>query len=141
MWCGRDLLTNQELLAVWYQDGRWLEYGKRKAGDVVNQLRTDDPKFQALWHERIVTIEHILPKSEGGSDHPDNLGAACIPCNSSRGHYGADLTPIPEFSGNPNGVHKAEAPMTRKERLEAARQMREAARARQARRYNEADPG
>lgn len=108
MWCGKSLLTNQELLAVWYGDGRWLDYGKRKAGDIVNQLREDDPEFQKLWTQRSVTIEHILPRSLGGANHPDNYGAACIPCNSTREKRGYNDVPIPEFSGNPNGVHRSE---------------------------------
>lgn len=86
MWCDRNLLTNQELLAVWYNDPRWLHYGRRKAGDAVNELRKVDPAFHELWLERSVTVEHIKPRSEGGTNHPENLGAACIPCNSSRGH-------------------------------------------------------
>ena len=32
-----------------------------------------------------VTLEHILPKSQGGSDEMDNLAAACAHCNSRRG--------------------------------------------------------
>ncbi|WP_170249261.1 HNH endonuclease [Methylobacterium haplocladii] len=30
-------------------------------------------------------IDHILARARGGSDHPDNLGVACRPCNRSKG--------------------------------------------------------
>ena len=31
-----------------------------------------------------MTIEHIIPKSFGGTNHPINLTLACAPCNESR---------------------------------------------------------
>lgn len=30
-------------------------------------------------------LDHIFPRSRGGVDHPDNLNAACKPCNTSKG--------------------------------------------------------
>lgn len=30
------------------------------------------------------TLEHILPISEGGTNHPDNLTISCKICNNSR---------------------------------------------------------
>lgn len=27
------------------------------------------------------TVDHIIPKRLGGTDHPSNLRAACAPCN------------------------------------------------------------
>lgn len=32
-----------------------------------------------------VTLEHVIPKSQGGTDNPDNLVAACNRCNTRRG--------------------------------------------------------
>lgn len=29
--------------------------------------------------------DHVIPRSRGGVDHPDNLVAACSPCNLSKG--------------------------------------------------------
>ena len=29
-------------------------------------------------------VDHIIPFSEGGSDHPSNLRASCLPCNRRR---------------------------------------------------------
>ncbi len=31
------------------------------------------------------TLEHLRPKSKGGSNSPENLRLACFPCNNSRG--------------------------------------------------------
>jgi len=30
-------------------------------------------------------MDHIVPRSRGGADHPDNLTPACKPCNTSKG--------------------------------------------------------
>ncbi len=30
------------------------------------------------------TLEHVVPKSKNGDDHPDNLVIACYACNSAR---------------------------------------------------------
>lgn len=32
-----------------------------------------------------ITLDHLTPKSEGGSNHETNLATACRSCNSSRG--------------------------------------------------------
>lgn len=34
---------------------------------------------------RLATLEHIMPKCLGGTDHPDNLAIACVVCNNDRG--------------------------------------------------------
>ncbi|MFG6080439.1 HNH endonuclease [Paracoccus litorisediminis] len=41
-----------------------------------------DPKGSP---ERRATIEHLLPRSQGGSNRDENLRLACAECNSSRG--------------------------------------------------------
>lgn len=39
------------------------------------------------------TLEHIIPLSKGGDDHPENVSASCGPCNNERGRasHGAFL--------------------------------------------------
>jgi 5-methylcytosine-specific restriction endonuclease McrA len=32
------------------------------------------------------TIEHLIPLSKGGADHPDNLVMTCYRCNERRWH-------------------------------------------------------
>ena len=34
---------------------------------------------------RVMDIDHILPRSKGGTDHPDNLQLLCSGCNRSKG--------------------------------------------------------
>ena len=34
---------------------------------------------------RVMDIDHILPRSKGGTDHPDNLQMLCAGCNRSKG--------------------------------------------------------
>ena len=34
---------------------------------------------------RIMEVDHILPQSRGGTDHPDNLQLLCSACNRSKG--------------------------------------------------------
>jgi 5-methylcytosine-specific restriction endonuclease McrA len=36
--------------------------------------------------EDAITIEHLYPKSRGGSNSLENLRLACKPCNQSRGN-------------------------------------------------------
>ncbi len=33
---------------------------------------------------RGLTLDHVIPRSQGGSDRPDNLVTACWDCNSAR---------------------------------------------------------
>ena len=40
-----------------------------------------DPDIQ------FATIEHLIPKFEGGTNGPENLTLACLPCNNGR-HQG-----------------------------------------------------
>lgn len=34
---------------------------------------------------RNLTIDHIIPRSQQGTNHPDNLQLLCAPCNSTKG--------------------------------------------------------
>jgi len=58
-------------------------------------LRRDQYRCQ-IRGPRCTTVAtqaaHIVPKSQGGTDHPDNVRAACAPCNLSH----VDETSDPE---------------------------------------------
>jgi 5-methylcytosine-specific restriction endonuclease McrA len=41
-----------------------------------------------------LTLDHLMPRSLGGSNSLENLRLACRPCNSSRGN---SLYPPPQF--------------------------------------------
>ena len=38
---------------------------------------------------RNLTVDHVVPKSRGGADDPDNLQLLCGACNSMKGTKGA----------------------------------------------------
>lgn len=68
---GRALLRLRQ--AAWYSWG-----GKHAA-------------VECVWCRRpltfaTMTLEHLVPKSRGGTDRLDNLAPACRPCNWSRGN-------------------------------------------------------
>jgi 5-methylcytosine-specific restriction endonuclease McrA len=55
-----------------------------------NILRRDGHRCQYCGRADVtLTVDHILPKSRGGSDSWENLVAACVSCNNSKG----DRTP------------------------------------------------
>jgi 5-methylcytosine-specific restriction endonuclease McrA len=45
-------------------------------------------------------IEHLVPKSRGGSDRASNLTLACEPCNVRKGHQTADEFGYPEIQAH-----------------------------------------
>ena len=40
-----------------------------------------------------VTVEHIVPRGQGGSDDPENLALACARCNHQKGYRLDDRRP------------------------------------------------
>lgn len=54
-------------------------------------LRRDDYRCQAPAPTGVAcgrpatTAGHIVPRDQGGTDHPDNLRAECAPCNYGDG--------------------------------------------------------
>lgn len=42
-----------------------------------------------------LTLDHIIPKSRGGSDEPENLVAACVPCNQQKDDNTPDEARMP----------------------------------------------
>jgi 5-methylcytosine-specific restriction endonuclease McrA len=39
-----------------------------------------------VLHPKSLTIDHVKPKSRGGSNNLENLRLACFSCNNSRGN-------------------------------------------------------
>lgn len=56
-------------------------------------------------------VEHSLPKSNGGSDHLNNLYAACIVCNREKG------TATTKTARSRNGLRRA--PLSREKKKQA----------------------
>ncbi len=52
-----------------------------------NIIRRDGMRCQYCGkNHKILTIDHILPKSRGGKDEWENLVASCIECNNKKGN-------------------------------------------------------
>lgn len=74
-WCGRSGRSSK-----WIRRSTRLAIYHRDAFDCVlcRQVFPLDPFGRGL------TLDHVIPRSAGGSDRPDNLVTACWTCNSSR---------------------------------------------------------
>jgi len=96
-----QLLQNPEIAGIAYQQGTLAEWEVRSYVLVKYQYRcaycgkTDVP-FE---------IDHILPKSRGGSDRVANLALSCHTCNQAKGHNTAA-----EW-GHPEVEKRAKAPL------------------------------
>ena len=87
-------LQNPEISGVEYQQGELFGYEVREY-----LLEKWGRKCAYCGAENVpLEIEHIKPKSKGGSDRVSNLTLACRPCNQSKGNQ-----EIEQFlSGQPN---------------------------------------
>ena len=66
-----------------------------------------------------VTLDHVIPRSRGGSNDASNLVTACITCNATR----RDM-PVSEFGRNRTGVvRRIRNALKRKINVPAARAM------------------
>ena len=63
------------------------------------------PRSRGAWE-----IEHSVPRVNGGTDHGNNLYAACIPCNRTKGSGST------RSARNANG--RTRSPLSRKARIE-----------------------
>lgn len=59
-------------------------------GEKKRKLMGDSPTAACVHcglvlYRRELTLDHIIPKSKGGSNKMENLVLACNPCNSERG--------------------------------------------------------
>ena len=69
-------------------------------------FRRDDHKCQYCGSSRKLTIDHVIPRSKGGSHTWDNVVAACAPCNHAKGdrllkHTTMSLKATPKTPLNP----------------------------------------
>lgn len=70
--------------------------GKRIILSRKNVIKRD--RFQCQYCAGVnipMTVDHVIPKTQGGKDRWDNLVAACIPCNTKKGNR------TPERAGMP----------------------------------------
>ncbi len=70
----------------------------------------EDKKHKVLWRDRYtcqycgekhkkMTVDHIIPKSRGGSDAFENLVVACWNCNDDKGNRTAEEFGYPDIKG------------------------------------------
>jgi len=55
-----------------------------------NVMRRDGGRCQYCGSRDRLTIDHVNPKSRGGRDIWENLVAACVPCNNTKGNKTPD---------------------------------------------------
>jgi 5-methylcytosine-specific restriction endonuclease McrA len=94
-------LQNPEIAGVQYQQGTLFGYELReylleKWGRTCTYCGAKDTPLE---------VEHIVPRSRGGSNRVSNLALACEPCNQRKGHQTAT-----EF-GYPDVQAKAKLPL------------------------------
>ena len=75
-----DELIEQIILSPYTES-----YALSLVRDMVNQYGIEKHNgCEVLFPFRNMTIDHILPRSRGGSDAPDNLQLLCAACNSTK---------------------------------------------------------
>lgn len=66
---GSSWIRREKRLAIYLRDGFICVYCRRDLRDAAKSE---------------VSLDHLIPRSEGGDNHQTNLVTACTPCNSSR---------------------------------------------------------
>jgi ferredoxin len=75
--------------SAFHTGGKWLTPTRRLA----IYLRDD---FRCVWclmcltacHPKDVTLDHVVPREQGGTHHSSNLVTSCKACNTARGALG-----------------------------------------------------
>ncbi|WCK57593.1 RNA-guided endonuclease IscB (plasmid) [Aneurinibacillus sp. Ricciae_BoGa-3] len=91
-----QLLQNPSITGVEYQQGTLMGY------EVRQYLLERYHRTCAYCGKRNIPleVEHILPKSRGGSNRLDNLTIACHDCNQRKGNQTAEEFGFPHVKGN-----------------------------------------
>jgi hypothetical protein len=64
------------------------QYSKKYLRTIV--LKRDGRCVYCGRSDLPLTLDHVIPRAKGGLSVPDNLVAACEPCNQSKGSSGVD---------------------------------------------------
>lgn len=87
-------LQNPEILSVEYQQGELFGYDVREY--LLLKWERKCAYCGAGAKDIPLEIEHIVPKSRGGSDRVSNLTLSCQPCNQKKGNQTAEEFGYPE---------------------------------------------
>lgn len=60
-------------------------FPEAQTGPLIEELLASNERFKQRWHDDLATLEHIVPKAEGGSNLLSNLMLACASCNQEAG--------------------------------------------------------
>lgn len=82
--CKRVTVLPEDLLDRFRPENPVILKPKARSRLIEHLLKTN-PIFQDHWMTDMATIEHMTPRSAGGSDTLDNLVMACAKCNQDRG--------------------------------------------------------
>jgi hypothetical protein len=83
-WCDCEMIDSRDLPA---NGSPAMERLARALGIVPFSSR-----WQGQVRYRVATGDHLLPTSQGGTENPENIVAACAFCNSWRGDRPANIT-------------------------------------------------
>ncbi len=72
-------------------------------------LRRDGHRCQYCGSSSALTIDHVLPRSRGGSHSWENVVAACNPCNSRKGDRTPEEAAMPLARAPKAPIHPAVA--------------------------------
>ena len=74
------------------RDASHRELGLQKWKDQRIRVLKRDGYICAYCGQEADQVDHVIPINKGGTDHPDNLVAACMFCNSSLGDRTKHIT-------------------------------------------------
>jgi 5-methylcytosine-specific restriction enzyme A len=67
------------------------EYERNRRIVLKRNLVEHDGLCNVCWAASATTVDHIVPREQGGTNDLDNLRAACGPCNYGKRGQRADL--------------------------------------------------
>jgi 5-methylcytosine-specific restriction endonuclease McrA len=70
--------TKQKLDSIYQRSTGYCHLCHKK----LSRKNYNTPGARGAWH-----VEHSKPRSKGGTDHMNNLFAACIDCNADKSNY------------------------------------------------------
>ena len=83
----RSERTSHELPSV-IRLNTYVTLPRRRAGARISRravFARDRHRCQYCGSERHLTVDHVVPRSKGGTDTWDNLVTSCAPCNRKKG--------------------------------------------------------